>query len=123
MPTASKLRLIAWLPPTFVRMMFSKDLSQLPFLPWSVKASPSSHLRLLLTSSKSMRARPLKSLPSILAKVTRDDLMLKIAEEYPQYGFEIHKGYGTKAHYQSLADHGPSPVHRMTFLKKLYGTE
>ena len=60
---------------------------------------------------------------SILAKVTRDDLMLKMAEEYPQYGFEIHKGYGTKAHYQALAEHGPSPVHRMTFLKKLYGKE
>lgn len=60
---------------------------------------------------------------SILAKVTRDDLMLKMAEEYPQYGFEIHKGYGTKAHYQALAQHGPSPIHRMTFLKKLYGTE
>ena len=60
---------------------------------------------------------------SILAKVTRDDLMLKMAEEYPQYGFEIHKGYGTKAHYQALAEYGPSPIHRMTFLKKLYGTE
>ena len=60
---------------------------------------------------------------SILAKVTRDDLMLKMAEEYPQYGFEIHKGYGTKAHYQALAEYGPSPIHRMTFLKKLYGKE
>lgn len=60
---------------------------------------------------------------SVLAKVTRDDLMLKMAEEYPQYGFEIHKGYGTKAHYQALANHGPSPIHRMTFLKKFYGTE
>ena len=60
---------------------------------------------------------------SILAKVTRDDLMLKMAEEYPQYGFEIHKGYGTKAHYQALSENGPSPIHRMTFLKKLYGTE
>ena len=60
---------------------------------------------------------------SILAKVTRDDLMLKMAEEYPQYGFEIHKGYGTKAHYQALTEFGPSPIHRMTFLKKLYGTE
>ena len=58
---------------------------------------------------------------SILAKVTRDDLMLKMAEEYPQYGFEIHKGYGTKAHYQALAEHGPCPIHRMSFLKKLYG--
>ena len=58
---------------------------------------------------------------SILAKVTRDDLMVKMAEEYPQYGFEIHKGYGTKAHYAALTAHGPSPIHRMTFLKKFYG--
>lgn len=58
---------------------------------------------------------------SILAKVTRDDLMLRMAEEYPQYGFEIHKGYGTKAHYAALLEHGPCPIHRMTFLKKLYG--
>ena len=60
---------------------------------------------------------------SVLAKVTRDDRMLKLAEEYPQYGFEIHKGYGTKAHYEALREHGASPVHRMTFLKKFYGAE
>ena len=58
---------------------------------------------------------------SVLAKVTRDDIMLTMAEEYPGYGFEIHKGYGTKAHYQALAEKGPCPIHRMTFLKKLYG--
>ena len=58
---------------------------------------------------------------SVLAKVTRDDLMLTMTEEYPQYGFEIHKGYGTKAHYAALTAHGPSPIHRMTFLKKFYG--
>ena len=58
---------------------------------------------------------------SILAKVTRDDLMEKAAEEYPQYQFEIHKGYGTKAHYAALTAHGPSPIHRTTFLKKFYG--
>lgn len=58
---------------------------------------------------------------SILAKVTRDDLMLEMAEKYPEYSFEVHKGYGTKAHYAALAEHGPCPVHRMTFLKKLYG--
>ena len=57
---------------------------------------------------------------SVLAKVTRDDLMEAMAEEYPQYGFEIHKGYGTKAHYAALTEHGPSPIHRMTFLKKFY---
>ena len=58
---------------------------------------------------------------SILAKVTRDDLMLSAAEEYPQYQFDVHKGYGTKAHYSALTEHGPSPIHRMTFLKKFSG--
>lgn len=58
---------------------------------------------------------------SVLAKVTRDDVMLQIAEEYPGYGFEIHKGYGTKAHYAALTEKGPSPIHRMTFLRKFYG--
>ena len=60
---------------------------------------------------------------SVLAKVTRDDLMLQQDELYPQYGFGIHKGYGTKAHYEALRTYGPSPVHRMTFLKKFYGKE
>lgn len=58
---------------------------------------------------------------SVLAKVSRDDLMLELAKEYPAYGFEVHKGYGTKAHYETLREHGASPVHRMTFLKKFYG--
>ena len=58
---------------------------------------------------------------SILAKVTRDDYMEEMAKEYPQYGFEIHKAYGTKAHYAALTEFGPSPIHRMSFLKKFYG--
>ncbi len=58
---------------------------------------------------------------SVLAKVTRDDYMLEMAQQYPQYGFDIHKGYGTKAHYAALTEHGPSPIHRMTFLRKFYG--
>ncbi len=58
---------------------------------------------------------------SVLAKVTRDDLMMELAEKYPEYGFAVHKGYGTKAHYAALTEHGPSPVHRMSFLKKFYG--
>ena len=58
---------------------------------------------------------------SVLAKVTRDDLMLELAEKYPEYGFDVHKGYGTKAHYAALREHGASPIHRMTFLKKFYG--
>ena len=57
---------------------------------------------------------------SVLAKVTRDDLMLEMAETYPDYGFEIHKGYGTKAHYEALRKHGASPIHRQSFLKKFY---
>ena len=58
---------------------------------------------------------------SVLAKVTRDDIMEEMAKEYPEYGFEIHKGYGTKAHYEALRTYGASPIHRMTFLKKFYG--
>lgn len=58
---------------------------------------------------------------SILAKVTRDDYMLEMANAYPQYGFEIHKGYGTKAHYAALTEFGPCAIHRMSFLKKFYG--
>ena len=58
---------------------------------------------------------------SILAKVSRDDLMLEMAREYPQYGFEIHKGYGTKAHYAALRMYGPCPIHRRTFLRTFYG--
>ena len=58
---------------------------------------------------------------SVLAKVTRDDLMLEAADTYPGYGFEIHKGYGTKAHYAALTELGPCAIHRKTFLKKFYG--
>ena len=58
---------------------------------------------------------------SVLAKVTRDDWMIQAAEKYPGYGFEIHKGYGTKAHYAALEKLGPCAIHRRTFLKKLYG--
>ncbi len=56
---------------------------------------------------------------SILAKVSRDRYMKKLAEEYPQYQFEKHKGYGTKLHNEMILKYGPSPVHRMSFLKKL----
>lgn len=55
---------------------------------------------------------------SILAKVFRDRIMTVLHDEYPQYGFDRHKGYPTKAHYAALEEHGPSPVHRKSFLKK-----
>ena len=57
---------------------------------------------------------------SVLAKVSRDDFMIAQAEKYPQYGFDIHKGYGTRAHYTALEQYGVCPLHRMSFLKKFY---
>lgn len=57
---------------------------------------------------------------SILAKVSRDRFMLRMAEKYPEYAFEKHKGYGTKLHYERLREHGPSEIHRLTFLKKMH---
>lgn len=58
---------------------------------------------------------------SILAKVTRDRFMEEQDAIYPQYGFSVHKGYGTKAHYAALREYGACPIHRRTFLKKFYG--
>lgn len=60
---------------------------------------------------------------SILAKVSRDRLMLLEAEKYPQYSFEKHKGYGTKVHVQAIKEYGPCPIHRKTFLKKILKTD
>ena len=57
---------------------------------------------------------------SILAKVSRDRLLYKYAEEYPMYGFDKHKGYGTKAHREAILKYGPCPYHLKSFLKKLY---
>lgn len=58
---------------------------------------------------------------SILAKVTRDRFMEEQDAIYPQYGFSVHKGYGTKAHYEALREFGACPIHRRSFLKKFYG--
>lgn len=60
---------------------------------------------------------------SILAKVTRDIYMEEMGEKYPAYGFEIHKGYGTRRHYAAIAEHGMCPIHRRTFLRKFYGEQ
>lgn len=57
---------------------------------------------------------------SILAKVTRDRFMVEMAEQYPNYHFEKHKGYGTKDHYNALREFGPCPIHRPSFLKKIH---
>ena len=58
---------------------------------------------------------------SILAKVSRDRLLYEYAKEYPQYLFEKHKGYGTKAHIEAIKQYGPCPYHRPSFLKKING--
>ncbi|MGN0534382.1 MAG: ribonuclease HII [Eubacterium sp.] len=60
------------------------------------------------------------SAASILAKVSRDRYMLEMAEKYPEYQFEKHKGYGTKLHYEMIEKYGVSPIHRKTFLKKFF---
>lgn len=56
---------------------------------------------------------------SVIAKVTRDHIMLEYDKKYPEYGFAHHKGYGTKAHYEALKKYGLTPIHRKTFLKNL----
>ena len=58
---------------------------------------------------------------SILAKVTRDQFMEEMDERYPEYGFAVHKGYGTRRHYDAIREFGMCPIHRRTFLKKFYG--
>lgn len=60
---------------------------------------------------------------SIIAKVSRDRYMLEMAEKYPEYHFEKHKGYGTKLHYEMIEKYGISPIHRKSFLKKIFNNE
>ena len=60
---------------------------------------------------------------SILAKVTRDRLMEELDQQYPEYGFAVHKGYGTRRHYEALRQYGPCPIHRQSFLKKFYARQ
>lgn len=60
---------------------------------------------------------------SILAKVSRDRLCYEYAKKYPQYGFDKHKGYGTKLHTQAIKDYGPCEIHRMSFLTKILKNE
>jgi ribonuclease HII len=62
---------------------------------------------------------PAVSLASIVAKISRDLYMVKLHDKYPQYGFDSHKGYGTKKHIQAIRKHGPSPIHRRSFIKKI----
>lgn len=59
---------------------------------------------------------PAIKIASIIAKVSRDKLMTRLAKKHPKFGFEIHKGYGTRAHYAAIKKFGPSEIHRLTFL-------
>lgn len=62
---------------------------------------------------------PVIAAASVMAKVSRDRKMVRMAGKFPEYGFEIHKGYGTKLHYQMLKKHGPCEIHRYSFLTKI----
>ena len=66
---------------------------------------------------------PIIALASIAAKVLRDREMVKLGKKFPQYGFEAHKGYGTKSHYENLEKHGPFSLHRKSFLKSFFENE
>ncbi|MDB5189174.1 MAG: rnhB [Parcubacteria group bacterium] len=83
------------------------------YLDGSLKAPPEYEQETIIGGDGKV---PAIMLASIAAKVTRDRLMKKLAPTYPQYQFEIHKGYGTKGHYEALRAHGPCEIHRMTFL-------
>lgn len=75
------------------------------------------HFKTQKTIIKGDEKEPLISLASIAAKVTRDKYMHTLAKKYPQYGFEVHKGYGTESHRKAIKKHGISSVHRKSFLK------
>jgi ribonuclease HII len=68
------------------------------------------------TIIKGDELKPVISMASIMAKVSRDRIMLAYAKEYPEYGFDSHVGYGTKAHYAAIKKHGQTPIHRKTFI-------
>jgi len=72
------------------------------------------------TIIKGDEKEPIISLASIIAKVTRDKMMVEISKKYPQYGFDSHKGYGTKKHYENIKKYGILDIHRKSFLKSLH---
>lgn len=80
-----------------------------------MKKFPYAHLAVVKGDASSLAV----AAASVVAKVSRDRLMSKLAQDYPRYGFEIHKGYGTPAHLQALMLYGPSRIHRRGFLKKI----
>jgi ribonuclease HII len=94
---------------------FGEDISCVLFDAISLEDFPYEQHSIIKGDSKSVSI----AAASIIAKVTRDEMMIKYAEEYPGYAFERNKGYGTKAHYEGIEEHGICPIHRKTFLKKI----
>jgi ribonuclease HII len=95
----------------------SIDLSAVILLDGGLKAS--SEFKNQKTIIKGDEKEPVIAMASIVAKVTRDGYMRKMAKKYPKYGFEKHVGYGTKAHYEAIKKCDLSSLHRKTFLKNL----
>ncbi|MFH1178152.1 MAG: ribonuclease HII [bacterium] len=83
------------------------------FLDGLLKAPPEYNQQTIIGGDEAV---PIIALASIVAKVTRDRLMMCLAREFPEYGFEVHKGYGTKLHYEMLKKYGPCAIHRRSFL-------
>lgn len=122
MATAQEIDEINILQATFLAM--ERAVAQLPVQPKLVlvdgNREPNLPMEVTTVIKGDSRSANIAA-ASILAKVTRDRLMEELDEQYPAYGFAVHKGYGTKRHYEALREHGPCPIHRMTFLKKFYG--
>lgn len=118
--SVSEIESVNILNATFLAMRRAVDgLSQKPNLALvdgNKNPGLSVHTRLIVKGDATSAAI---AAASILAKVSRDRYMEQVAKEYPQYLFEKHKGYGTALHYEMLAEHGISPVHRASFLKNL----
>ena len=85
----------------------------------SIKNMTTPHETVVKGDSKSINI----AAASILAKVSRDRYICELADKYPEYLFDKHKGYGTKAHTEAIKKYGPCPIHRMSFLKKIMGGE
>lgn len=87
------------------------------FLDGGISAPPEfSHQRTVIRGDEKI---PVVSLASILAKVTRDRKMVTLSKKFPEYDFDIHKGYGTIGHRKALEKHGPTEIHRRSFIRKL----
>ena len=93
----------------FLKLYPTADVALIDGKP--IKGFPTEHRALVKGDSLSLSI----AAASIIAKVERDRLMRDYAEKYPEYGFERHKGYGTKAHREALREHGPCPIHRRSF--------